>query len=99
MEVLNNFAKNAAKTTKPFKRAMNMEMNKKYKIISIQSVTTNFGPRYRIETEEFKFELPARFNTLPEEVKTALLNKAKFVTYKGRDREDASLSICLILKV
>ena len=67
---------------------MDLEVNKKYKIISIQSVTTNFGPRYRIETEEFKFELPARYNTLPEEAKTAQLNKTKFVTYKGRDREN-----------
>lgn len=57
-----------------------MEVNKKYIIIQITSVTTNFGPRFRVETEDFKFELPARFNTLPEEAKNALLTKAKLIS-------------------
>lgn len=95
MESLKNFAGNAARVSKPFKRVSDLTLNKKYAIIQVTNVVTNFGPRFRIETEDFKFELPARFNSMPEEAKIALLTRAKFITYKGRDREEDPFAVNL----
>ena len=87
MDELKLFAGCSAQKLRPFKRPVDLIVDYKYKIEKVTEEATNYGPRIRVETIDFKLDLPERFNRLSDSAKEALFHSAKFLIYKGRETE------------
>ncbi|MBS0032689.1 MAG: hypothetical protein KFE23_01115 [Candidatus Baumannia cicadellinicola] len=75
MELLKELNEVGDLKIKEYKKLMELEENKKYKILNLEKMKDKFGFTIIAELEDYKVHLPNRFLTVLDEEKIKELNK------------------------